>query len=126
MTPKAQAAARERSRRYAYANRARKRAAGLCGVCNRPRVSSTYYCPDCTIRMRMRRRIDPIYLVERLPDGLFAVVLKGRNTLPDRVEAVYQFEAEAERVAIEFRKKWEADQERKCSRYRRKNGANGR
>ena len=107
MTPEAQTTARKRSIRYAYANRARKLAAGLCGVCNRPRVSSTYYCPDCTIRMRMRRRKDPIYLVERLPDGMFSVVFKGRGTLPDRVEAVYQFEAEAERVAIEFRKEWE-------------------
>ena len=107
MTPKAKEAARARSIRYAYANRARKLAAGLCGVCNRPRDKSPYYCVECTITMRRRRRKDPHYYVELLPNGLYAAVLKGRNGLPDRIESVHEREQEADQAALDYRKDWD-------------------
>ena len=82
-------------------------AAGLCGVCNRPRDKSPYYCVQCTITMRRRRRKDPHYYVELLPNGLYAAVLKGRNGMPDRIESVHEREQEADQAVLDYRKDWE-------------------
>ena len=110
MTPEEQSIYRARCIRHAYENRRRKLAAGLCGVCTRPRIHSTYYCPECTQRMRRRRRKNPRYVVEWVPSLQQYAVIHKRNDAgvqPDRIESVHDREQDADAAAIAYRREWE-------------------